>query len=322
MPNKNDAPNDHIQRIDSAIQESFGNTEWCLIMLLHGGLSGANTYLIEVKDKRYAIKLERMSDQEINFQRYFTVIDIASQEDLSPHLHYSNADNGVILMQYIDSKPHPQVTPDSIQKMAALLKKLHDGKQFPCWKSIFEIRDHFFQKLTIEYQQSQYIQQCMQESMRLQSYLSDPLDTKPSHCDLNPTNILFDGQQLYLVDWQAASPQNFYFDLACTANFFYFYSEELCQLFLNKYFGRLPTIEENEKYTLMRRFTHIYYGIIFISLPLCAQIMLSPLTDSEISALPSYLDFMKSIGSGETKLTDPATQQRFGYIFLKTAMSN
>lgn len=184
--------------------------------------------------------------------------------------------------------------------------------RLPCpWRSVYQILDYFYQNLTSDYQQSGFIQKCIQQGLELKAVLSDPADIRPCRGDLNPYNILFDGNKLYLVDWVTASPQSFYFD-----------SDGFCQIFLTEYFEHLPSADENEKFILMRKFMNIYYGIMFIFMSLQANVKLSPLSESDIASLPGYPEFMKSIGAGKVNLADPETQQRFGYVFLNTALNS
>jgi hypothetical protein len=132
-------------------------------------------------------------------------------------------------------------------------------------------------------------------------------------------NILFDGDQYFLIDWQAASPQSFYFDLAYVATWFYFYNEGLCGLFLTSYLGREGTEKEKAKYYLMRVFTNIYLGIGFISLPLKSDKNFPVVSNTTIENLPSFPEFLQSIGMGKVNLSDPNVQQQFGFVFLKNA---
>jgi len=85
--------------------------------------------------------------------------------------------------------------------------------------------------------------------------------------------------------------------------------------------GKEATEEETAKYYLMRIFTNIYLGIGFISLPLKLNPHFHLLSDEDIEKLPTYLQFMQSIGAGKTDLSDVNVQQKFGFALLKTAES-
>jgi len=310
---------EHIEKINFAVRQGLGIQDWEPISLLSGGLTGIPVYRIEVENKSYAIKLEDVNDQNFDLVRNYQIIEIVSKQGISPEVYFTNAQRGIILMKYIDQKPRPEASPLWMKEFAAIIRKLHDNNSFSNWKSVIEILDYFYQKLPSEYMQKSNIKKCMQEMNRMENIIFDKNDIRACHCDLNPVNVLFDGKEYLLVDWQAASPQSFYFDLACCACWFYFYSEELCAAFLTYYFDREATEEEKAKYYLMRIFTYIYYGIGFISIPLKTKPDFHVLSDADIETLPTVLSFMQSIGSGQVDLSDANTQQQFGFVLLKTA---
>jgi hypothetical protein len=96
-------------------------------------------------------------------------------------------------------------------------------------------------------------------------YRARPSDLVSSHNDLNPGNIVYDGQRLWLVDWDAAFLADRYVDLATVANWFTGDAAGPAAL-LKTYFGRPPTPEEQARFDLMRLVNHIFAGCIFLTM--------------------------------------------------------
>lgn len=316
---KNELPIAHLEKIDFAVLKGLGTKNWELINLLSGGLTGVPVYRIVVENKSYTIKLEDVNDKEFDLQRSYKILETVSKQGISPLVYFTDPDRGIVLMKYIESNPRPEASPENIQKFSHLIRELHENNSFPKWKSVIVILELVYQRLTPDYQKSKIIMESMHEINKMRNILFDQNDVRLCHCDLNPVNVLFDGEKYFLVDWQAASAQSFYFDLAYCSNWFYFYNEDLCALFLTSYLGREATEEESAKYYLMRIFSYIYLGIGFISLPFRENQNIPIIPEENIEKLPSYLKFMQSLGSGMVDLENTETQQQFGFIFLKTA---
>lgn len=264
--NKSELLNEHIEKINLAVEKGLGEKNWAIISLLSGGLTGVPVYKIEVKTKFYAIKLENVNDERFDLIRSYQIIETVSKQGISPFVYFANPDHGIILMDYIESKPRPEATPESIQNIAELIRKLHHNNAFSKWKSVIEILYETYSAVPDQYRKSNLIDKSMSEIKKIQQILFDEADVRACHCDLNPVNLLYDGNNYFLVDWQAASPQSFYFDLAYSATWFYFYSENISTSYLNAYLEREANKEEKAKYYLMRVFANIYLGIGFISL--------------------------------------------------------
>ena len=314
--------NEQKKRIELAVLSGLGTSKWEIYRLLHGGLSGAATYLLSARDKSYVVKLEETENAKIDFDRYMKVLEIASKQSYSPTVYYADPENGVILMDFIDGKPCNYSSHETVKNFAEFIKHIHSGPLFPKWLSIFDVLDHFYNTLDDKYKNSDILMKNMEMIQTLKDELSDPADVRPCHNDINPGNLLFDGAHLFLVDWVSASPQNFYFDLSCCAIFFYHANNELLELFLHSYFGRELTKDEKLKFSLMRQFANIYFGIGFLSVSSRGTNDLPALSSEEISSLPAYSNFMKGVGSGQINLGDSGKQQSLGYIFLKTALRN
>lgn len=316
---KSELPIEYVEKINFAVEQGLGAKDWEVVSLLSGGLTGVPVYKIEVEKKAYAIKLENVNDKRFDLIRNYKIIEMVSKQGISPLVHFTDAERGIILMNYIEVKARPEASSESIKEFADLIRSLHEKNSFPNWKSVIEIVYEIYQTFPEKFRQNKIIDNCMQEIKKMENILFDEIDIRSCHCDLNPVNILFDGDSYYLVDWQAASPQSFYFDLAYSAIWFYFYNENLCASFLNAYLEREADEVEKAKYYLMRIFVNIYLGIGFISLPFKLNINTQILSDENIENLPSFIEFLRSIGSGELNLADPNVQQQFGFVFLKNA---
>lgn len=320
---KSEIEQKNLALIEEAIHKIFAGTAWEPIALLGGGLSPAVLYHIAIAGKEYVVRLDDPLSPRNNLTRQYHAMDIASKHAIGPKSFYSDPVKGVAIMQFVKQ----QLTgiadlakPEHIAQLSQLLKTLHACEKFESDKSIFETVTMVYQMMPEYLQNNALLLQALELKDKLETLLSDPSDLRPSHCDINPTNILFDGQNLLLIDWHTASMQNFYFDLASCERFFYFYNKGLADSFLKQYFGRELNDTEKNKYNVMSIFVCIYYAIMFLYLSGSQHFPL--ISNDEINALPSYAEFMSLIGPGKEKLDEPHSQQRFGFVFLKTALAD
>jgi thiamine kinase-like enzyme len=98
------------------------------------------------------------------------------------------------------------------------------------------------------------------------------------------------GKTIKLLDWDSASPQNLYFDLATCTLFYYYYDEDnLYRELLTQYLQRKPSEVEENKYYMMIIFAYIYFGIGFVTI----YPNLKSLSDKECQTLPSFSEIYR-----------------------------
>ncbi len=318
--NKSELKSDHLQRMSDAIQAGLHTQQWELVSLMTGGMSDASIYKIIVNNKEYAIKLDNIERKKFNLSRCYHNLKIVSDAGIAPQVNYTNAEAGVVIMAFI--KPVPfQVNDDKFMKaFAGTVRQLHELKNFQSEMSLLDMFNFLSSKISAEIKQEKIVNDCIQYINKIKEIILDPNDVKPSHTDLNPSNILFDGAHIYFVDWLGSMPQNFYFDLACCQIFFYFRDECLSQQFVYYYFDRSPTENELSRLFFMKMFTYIYYGIVFLAFPAMLGKNTPALSHEKLLSLPSFVELMQGIQQGKVNLADPMTQQECGFVFLKEAI--
>lgn len=308
---------DHKRKIAEAVRSGLKTSEWEFIGLLKGGLSGAAVYQIKVQDEMYAIKIDA---DDADLSRTTEIIKMASDLGICPKIFPIDSEGNVTLMAYIKPVPADK-SPNNINKFVAQIRKLHQQKIIHSWKSVVDVLNENYQRLPDSYKITHAINECWMKINDILPELFNDDDTRLCHADLNPSNVLFDGNQWFFIDWQAASPQSFYYDLACVATWFYFYDEKLCESLLNIYLERDATESEKAKYYLMRVFAQVYFGIGFIAMPLKTNAHFPVMKNEEIEKLPDFMTFIQSIGRGQVNLSDMAEQQKFGFTFFRKAKS-
>ena len=313
---KSDIIQPNLDRIQHAFQQ-LGIEEWEPTSALNGGLTDAPVYKIKANNTMYAIKLESPDDNNFDLKRNYQIVENVSKAGISPPVVFTDPKRGIILMKCIESRMQPATATPFLEKLAGLARKLHQMERFSEWKSLREIVDFSVNKLPPDYLKSTYIHACLQEIEKLEKIIFLESDIRSSHGDFHIANTLFDGENYYLVDWQAAAPRSFYFDLACYATFMFGSNTDLCHAFLKSYLEREPTMEEVAKYDLMRVYTNIYYGVGFVSLSVTAERNHPAITNDEIAQLAHHGNVLFEVAAD---LANPINKEKLGFACLKSSL--
>jgi aminoglycoside phosphotransferase (APT) family kinase protein len=86
-----------------------------------------------------------------------------------------------------------------------------------------------------------------------------------SHHDLKPENLAFDGEQLLLLDWEAAFLDDRNFDLVIPANFFV-RDDAALERYLTLYYGAPPSPGQRARFELIRITEHVFYTVFLAAI--------------------------------------------------------
>jgi hypothetical protein len=142
-------------------------------------------------------------------------------------------------------------------------------------------------------------------------YPRDEADMVSSHNDLfKPDNILFDGDRVWLVDWEAAFLNDRYVDLAMIANLVV-NDEAEERAFLEVYFGQPPDEYQLARFFLMQQIAHMFYATAFL-----LQGSLGKPAGESVDA-PEVGDMQRRFWAGEVRLEDSRTKTAYGRFHLE-----
>jgi len=144
-------------------------------------------------------------------------------------------------------------------------------------------------------------------------------DKVSSHNDLNPGNMLYDGEKIWIIDWDAAFKNDRYVDLAITANFFVHTTEQET-LFLNTYFGDSLSDYISARFFIMRQICNLVYAMMMFKLADTSN----PLgLGHDPDMLKANLrEVGEQLRSGKLQLSTYEGQLIFGKAILNEALRN
>jgi len=138
------------------------------------------------------------------------------------------------------------------------------------------------------------------------------------HNDLNPSNLIYDGEAIRVLDWATAGPMDAYYDLAVLAVFLRM-DEGTCLRLLSAYDGK-QFVELPHRFSYTRRLAAALAGSF--QLYLARQMKHAGATGAEtLDSTPSLGEFFQRMRAGELKLGTADGQWWFGLALLKESLA-
>jgi hypothetical protein len=298
-----------------ALRETFDVTEFDDIRRVTKGLSSDLVFRIVVKGSPFLLRIIPRMDERNDPVRIFTCMKAAAVAGLAPRVLYSNAEDGIAIIDLIEEVPLPATT--ALVLLPTTLQTLHRLPPFPKAFNYATAHNGFIWR----FRTAGVLPQCEIEEVFRQYdqicavYPRVDADLVSCHMDLKPENILYDGRRTWLADWTAASVNDRYFDLAIVANFVITSdADELT--YLESYFGQRPDEYQRARFFLMRQVLHMFAATIFLLLGSAGK----PINLSE--KVPSFEEFHRRIWAGEVNLADNDLKIVYGMVHWEQLLRN
>ncbi len=303
--------------VKNALQATFGVSEYEHIKMLTAGLSSALVYRIVVQRTPYLLRIITRTDAASDPTRQFDCMEMAAKAEIAPRIWYTNIEDRISITDFVEAQPLP--IEEAKTKLPKLLKQLHSLPPFPKVMNFQDTADIFIRK----FQEAKILPENMTEELFKQYSRIAPVyprnqeDLVSCHNDLKPENILFDGERIWLVDWEAAFLNDRYSDLAIVANFLVKNEEDEAD-YLGNYFGESADEYRRARFFLAQQITHMSYFTVFM-------LVGSKGKPIDISIEKTGLDFRSfhdGIWAGEISLISDDVKIQYALIHLKQVLRN
>jgi thiamine kinase-like enzyme len=279
------------------------------------GYSSSQVYRILVGNDFYVLRVMGLDQPIEDRQQQMHCLERASSIGLAPRVIYADAKEGVAIMEFIQHQV-PQGH-EWLLKLAKSLRRLHDSaEKFPKYLGPSCFLTELFESLRKDHI-PEYLGRYFENIEAIVKSLNETKELKSCHNDLNGGNILWDGNKVVFIDFEAASLEDPYFDLATVINQFIF-EPLLEKKFLLSYFESSLDPVQNKKLLLMKQFSFCYYAAHFLSF--ARKNHIDYLSRGELEALPLIEDVRIAISNGVYPLDTPDDWMRYGMTMIKASL--
>lgn len=307
-------PAEHRDSARDALAAAFGPVPVSALGHVQGGASRALTYRVDVADRAYLLRIETGRDVIRNPLRTYPCMRIASDAGVAPLLHHADPHAGVAIMDFVAQRPLPEFPGGATAFVGALGELIARLQRCPVFPPLADYPVMLERMLGMIRESGLFAPGLLDPHVagfqRIRAaYRWDASTLVASHNDANPGNVLFDGQRLWLVDWETAFRNDALADVAIAANW-HADSPHLEDALLRSWAGREPDRKLRARLVLMRQLACLYYGCLALSVNLRRD---TP--DTDLSA-PSPAQLRDALASGRLVIGTPQYLPTLGKMFL------
>ena len=220
-------PAQHREPARAALLAAADGSARASLEPVSGGASGALVHRVDIDGApSLLLRVETARDPFRNPHRSYVCLRTAADAGIAPTVHVADPDAGIVVMDFVDQRPiteYPGGPVGVVRELGGRLATLQATATFP------PLLDDFAALLG---QMLVMIQEAAVFAPGVLAPVHDAFDRicaaypwdrdaqVSSHNDVNPFNVLYDGDRLWLIDWEIAFRNDPFADVASVANNF------------------------------------------------------------------------------------------------------
>lgn len=303
-------PVPHRDAVAQALRETFGAAPPEAIAPVSAGLSGAFVARLQVRGRPYLLRLEAHRDALRDPHRQYACMRAAAEAGVAPRVLHADPQAGVAIMDFIEARPiadYPGGAPAAAHELGRMTARLRAGPAFPPLVEYFDGVDMVWSNLLAA---GAIDPEAIAPYLAAWGQVRDACPRTPaeglvaSHNDPNPSNILYDGERLWLVDWETAFANDPLVDPAILAMFFGLEGPAEAP-FLAVAFG---VVDEalTARFLLVRQACHMFFAAMMLLVGTRGRSAReAPISDF---ASPDFAVVRAALARGELQVGTPAGQ--------------
>lgn len=186
----------HLMNIDLSRYPLFSDQEKeSLTLLSNQGFSNKN-YTFQNHNTTYLLRKFILQDRDRELE--YKIQTLAYEQGIAAKPFLLDMQNGLMICEFLEGEHKEKFSREVLKQIVQVLKKLHSIKR----------EGEVLSLKTLFTTESKELKEAF---LTLAQY---PPQLVLCHNDLNPKNLIFSSQGLKLIDWEFASVNDLYFDLA------------------------------------------------------------------------------------------------------------
>jgi thiamine kinase-like enzyme len=308
-----------LDNVDACLPPALQGPDTTIVRI-RAGLSGAGVYRVQAAGQVFVLKASP-SAPLADFERTLRQLRLAADAGLAPSIVHVDAERRAILSAFVVERSFPsfyfspQTRPAALELLGRTLRRLHD---LPAPEQPSKTPEEFLGEVWSRLSTAGPLPGFVHEA--ISRVRDEPAPAREralvlSHNDVNPTNLAFDGERLFLLDWDTSGQNDPFYDLATISVFLRMEADE-CRALLAAHDGASVSVLP-ERFRYNQRLAAVLCGAMFLQLARSAGH--AGANGETLASSPSLSDFYQRARSGAVAFASPAGQWEFGLALIKTS---